>query len=136
MSNFVPTKRHLREALLFCFHLKKSAAASHKLLVEAYGAHALSLSTCKFWIRRFKSGDFDTEDKERSGQPKKLEDAELESLLDEDPCQTQGKLAESLGVTQQSISKRLQAMGMIQRQGNWVPMVEEWLANDKSKSIN
>ena len=27
----------------------------------------------------------------------------------------------SLGVTQQAISKRLKAMGMIQKQGNWVP---------------
>jgi len=26
-----------------------------------------------------------------------------------------------LGVTQQAISKRLKAMGMIQKQGNWVP---------------
>jgi len=28
MSNFVPTKLNLREALLFCFHLKKNAAES------------------------------------------------------------------------------------------------------------
>ncbi|MBJ5565832.1 hypothetical protein JGG61_23645 [Salmonella enterica subsp. enterica serovar London] len=34
------------EALLFCFHLKKSAAESHRLLVQAYGKHALSEATC------------------------------------------------------------------------------------------
>lgn len=117
MSSFVPTKHHLREALLFCFHLKKSAAASHELLLEAYGSHAPSISSCQFWIRRFKCGDFITEDKERSGQPKKFEDAELEALLEEDPCQTRKELAELLGVTQQSISKRLKALGMIQKQG-------------------
>ena len=33
----------------------------------------------------------------------------------------QEKLAESLEVTQQVISKRLKAMGMIHKQGNWVP---------------
>ena len=37
------------------------------------------------------------------------------------PYQTQEELAESLGVTQQAISKRLKAMEMIQKQGNWVP---------------
>jgi len=30
-------------------------------------------------------------------------------------------LAGSLGVTQQAISKRLKAMGMIQKRGNWEP---------------
>ena len=47
------------------------------------------------------------EDGERPGQPKKFEDEELESLLDEDRCQTQEELAESLGVTQAAISKCL-----------------------------
>ena len=42
-------------------------------------------------------------------------------LLAKDSCLTQKELAESLGVTQQAISKRLKAMEMIQKQGNWVP---------------
>ena len=61
------------------------------------------------------------EDEERPGQPKKFEDEEVEALLDEDCCQTQEELAESLGVTQVTISKRLKAAGYIQKQGNWVP---------------
>jgi len=51
----------------------------------------------------------------------KFEDEELEALLDEDPCQTQKELELSLGVTQQAISKCLQATRNIQKQGNWVP---------------
>ena len=35
--------------------------------------------------------------------------------------QNQEELARSLGVTQQAISKRLKAMGMVQKQRNWVP---------------
>jgi len=46
--------------------------------------------------RCFKDGDFSVED--RSGQPKKFEDKELEALL-EDQIQTQEEFAESLGVT-------------------------------------
>jgi len=33
----------------------------------------------------------------------------------------QEEFARSLEMTQQAISKRLKAMGMIQKQGNWVP---------------
>ena len=77
--------------------------------------------TMLYLFARFKSGDFDLEGQERAGCPKKFEDAELEALLDEDPCQTQEELTLSLEVTQQTISLRLKAMGMIQKQGNWVP---------------
>ena len=61
------------------------------------------------------------EDEERPGQPKKFEDEELEALLDEDCCQAQEELAESLRVTQAAISKRLKAAIYIQKQGIWVP---------------
>ena len=98
MSNFVPEKVILRGSLITFFHLKKNAAESHRLLVEAYGEHAPALKTCYRWFERFQSGDFNLEDKERPGQPKKIEDEELQALLDEDPCQTQQELALELGV--------------------------------------
>ena len=40
----------MREALLFCFNLKKSAE-SHRMLVEAYGDNALSETTYRDWFR-------------------------------------------------------------------------------------
>jgi len=36
MSNFVLTKQHLREVLIFCFNWKESAAEVHRMLVEVY----------------------------------------------------------------------------------------------------
>ena len=56
MPTFVPTKQHLRKALVFCFNLKKSAAEGHRLLCKAYGGHAPSIKTCEYWFRRFKIG--------------------------------------------------------------------------------
>ena len=78
--------------------LKKSATGCHRLLVEAYGNHTPTVQTVENWFRRFKSGDFDTENKECPGHPKKIEEEESKTLLDEDPCKTQDELAESLGV--------------------------------------
>jgi len=45
MSNFVLTKQHLREILIFCFNWKKSAAeaATHRMLVEVYGSFMVTL---------------------------------------------------------------------------------------------
>jgi len=36
----------MRTALLFCRFLKKTAAESHRMLLEAYGDNALSKTTC------------------------------------------------------------------------------------------
>jgi len=57
--------------------LKKSAAEAHRLLVEAYGDAALSKRS-REWFQKFKNGEFDVKDKERSGRPKVYEDAKLE----------------------------------------------------------
>ena len=87
MSNIAPKKVFLRGVLLH--KMKKTAAESHRILVEVYGEHALAERKCQKWFARFKSGDFGLEDEERPGQPKKFEDEEL----DEDCCQTQEELA-------------------------------------------
>lgn len=109
MSEFVPSKQHLREVLLFCFHSKKSGAESRRMLQQAYGDSAPSHSTCEKWFARFRSGNFDTADRPRSGQPKKFEDVELEALLKENSTQTQVELANALNVDQTTIGRRLRA---------------------------
>lgn len=111
----------MREALLFCFNLKKSAAESYRMLVEAYADSALSETTCRDWFRRFKDGNFDLCDKQRENRPKKVDDHQLQALLDEDNTQSQKMLAKQLGVTQPAISMRLRAMGKVQKMGKWVP---------------
>lgn len=121
MSSYEPNKEHLRHAMLFLFNQKKSACECQRILSETYGEAAPTIPTCVRWFRRFKSGDFDVNDKERLGQPKKFEDAELQAVLDEDDTLTQKMMVEMLGVARQTISYRLRAMGKVQKLGKWVP---------------
>ena len=65
MSNFVPGNYDLRTALIFCYHLKKTAAESHRILVEAYGEHALGKSQCFEWFKKFRNGNFDVRNEGR-----------------------------------------------------------------------
>ena len=111
MSNFVSGNYDLRTALIFCL---KKTAESHRILVEAYGEHALGKSQCFEWFKKFKSGDFDVRNEERGKPPKKFEDSELQALLDEDDAQTQ-QLADQLNVTREAVSIRLKSMGKIQK---------------------
>ena len=68
MSNFVPGNYDLRTALIFCYHLKKTAAESHRMLVETYGEHALGKSQCFEWFKKFRSGNFDVRNEERGSE--------------------------------------------------------------------
>jgi len=105
MSNFVSGNYDLRTALIFCYHLKKTAAESHRMLVEAYGEHALAKSQCFEWFKKFKSDDFDVRNEEHGKPPKKFE--ELQALLDEDDAQTQQ--LDQLNVTREAVSIRLKS---------------------------
>jgi len=44
MAQFVPANYDVRTALIFCYHLRKTAAESHRMLVEAYSDLALGMS--------------------------------------------------------------------------------------------
>ena len=85
MTKFVLNKEHSRTALIFCFHFKKTAAESYRLLGEAYSEHAPSQKTNERWFQRFKIKDFDVANKKHGKSPKKYEDVEL---LDEDETKT------------------------------------------------
>ncbi|XGW13289.1 hypothetical protein V3C99_013710, partial [Haemonchus contortus] len=91
------------------------------MLFDTYGEQAPSERTCREWFQRFRNGDFDLKDRERSVQPKKFEDSQLQALLDEDPAQTQAELALELSVNRATISRRLHEMGKIRKLGKWVP---------------
>lgn len=65
MSNFALENSDLRTALIFCYHLKKTAAESHRMFVEGYGEHAFGKPQRFERFRKFKSGDFDGRNEER-----------------------------------------------------------------------
>ena len=87
MSVYEPNSRHLREVLIFCFNMKKFAAEAHRMLSNTYGEAAISERTCREWFQRFKNDDFDVEDRYSGEREMVFEDAELETLLEQDSCQ-------------------------------------------------
>ncbi|GFT86940.1 uncharacterized protein TNCV_3641911 [Trichonephila clavipes] len=62
MPAYEPNSRHLREVLIFCFNMKKSAVEAHRMLSNTYGEAAISERTCREWFKRFKNGEFDVKD--------------------------------------------------------------------------
>ena len=77
---------------------EKKCQEAQQMICVALGEAAVSYSTYKKWFRRFK-----------------VDDEELEQLLDANPCFTQSELAQELGVIRQAIAKHLQKLGRIHK---------------------
>ena len=119
-------KQHLRHCLLFAFQLKKSAAEAQEMICSALGEGVISY-TCKKWFQRFKSGNFDLNDRKCPGQPKKVNNEELEQLLEFLLHRNKAR------VTRQAISKRLHKLERIQKEGHWIP---HWVPSQFRTSVD
>ena len=112
-------KQHFRHCLLFfAFQLKKNVAEAQEMICSALREDAVFYTTCKKWFQRFKSGNFDLNNEKRPRQPMKVNDEELEQLLEENFCRIQSELVQEFRVTRQAISKRLHKFGRIQKEGH------------------
>ena len=69
------------------------------MLSSTYGKSALSKRTYREWFQRFKSSDFDVQDRHSGRKEKIFEDSVLDASVAGDTCQTLEELTKSLGVT-------------------------------------
>lgn len=115
------SKQHLRHCILFCFELSKSITETTELLKSTFGDDSVSYETVRKWFGRFREKNFSLKDDDRVGGPQTVLDKDIQNLLDENPKQTQKQMGDQLGVDRSTISRRLSAMGIVQREGKWVP---------------
>lgn len=112
-----PNVEHARHVLPLFLNKNKNESESQRIHLETCGDNFPN--ACVNLFTRFKRGDFDIKDKDRPRQPKKIEDAALQELLDEDGMQTEQQM--TFDFSRRTICDHLQAMRNIQKAGKWIP---------------
>ena len=70
---------------------------------KVYGEGAVSYSWCRKWFQRFRAGNRDLEDRLRAGRPSELDPEAVQAVLDQNPSLSTRDMAETLGVSHQTV---------------------------------
>ena len=122
MKNF--PKIHCRHLLLFFFHQSKgkiSVFAAMKKICDVYGNDTITEKTCQRWLKKFKEGNFDLEDQQRTGRKRRLSLQDFDSRISKNPKTNTRELTSSLECSLMTVSRGLKKLGMKKKLSQWIP---------------
>ena len=108
-------KIHCQHLLLFFFHQSKgkiSAFAATKKICDVYENDTITEKTCQRLLKRFKEGNFDFEDQQRTGRKRRLSLQDLDSRISKNPKTNIRELASSLKCSPMTVSRGLKKLEM------------------------
>lgn len=117
-------KIHFRHILLFYFRRGKTAAEALRQIYDVYGEDAISRTSCKYWYRRFRSGDFSVDDAPRSGRPQITDDNQILKLVKNDPKLTSQEIGDRLNIHGTTVGRKLRKLGIVKKGELWVPLTD------------
>ena len=120
MATFNPSKQNVRNWLLYEY-LRGSTATLAATNINDINKAAINIRQAQEWFARFRSGDFNLNDHERSGRPSTTDDALLEELINSDPRLTTEQMSNTLGCSATTVKTHLHMIGKSYKAGVWVP---------------
>jgi len=91
------------------------------ILYIVYGDNIVAENTIRKWFTRFRNGNFDLEDRERSGRPAVVDNDQILTLIENNPRHMIRDIAEIVHISHMSVIRHLKTLGYINRYDVWVP---------------
>ncbi|XP_014782746.1 histone-lysine N-methyltransferase SETMAR-like [Octopus bimaculoides] len=115
MSDYEITNFELRVLLRHYWRNNLDAKAAAKAICDVEGEGTVAPRTAQKWFKRFNKGDFDPEDRPRSGRPAILDEGDLQAVLDVEPSSSTRELAEELSVYQKTIWNNFKPLDFVHK---------------------
>jgi histone-lysine N-methyltransferase SETMAR len=114
-TDYEITKLEIRVLLRHYWKKGLTTRDAAEAICKVEGVGTVGKSTAIDWFKRFNKGDFDLNDKPRSGRPTKLDDGDLQAELDIEPSSSTRELATELGVSHMTVWNHLKQLDFVHK---------------------
>ena len=105
----------------FFMNMRRSTAKAAAENINAINEGSIHIRQAQDWFAKFKSGNFNLNDAQRSGRPSVIDETLLEELVTADPRLSSEHMANILDCSTTTIKNHLHMIGKSYRAGVWVP---------------
>ncbi|CAK9806780.1 Histone-lysine N-methyltransferase SETMAR [Anthophora plagiata] len=114
-------RKHLRHARLHCFKKGNSAKDTADKISTVYGSGAATITIVHNWFKRFRAGNFELNDEDRSGRSAMTNTDLIKAMLAENPRYSVRVIVDAINIPRTTEHNHLIRMGYVNRCEVWVP---------------
>lgn len=123
------TKEEMRLIFLYEWKLQHNASEAARNINSAFGQHSTNDRTIRRWYAKFESGDETRMITDRGRPEVAIDNEELRTNIEQNPCQSVREIAKQFNVGTMTISRHLKEIGKVKKVDQWIPH----LLNDSQK---
>ncbi|XP_035737739.1 histone-lysine N-methyltransferase SETMAR-like [Vespa mandarinia] len=123
-------QKHLRHVMLHYFK-KGPAKNTADEICTVYGSSTTTIRTVRNWFKKYRAGNFDLKDEDRSGRPATMDTDLIKSMLVENSRYGVREIVDAINIPRITVHNHLIKMGYVNRYEVWVPrqLIETDLMN-------
>ncbi|KOX69383.1 Histone-lysine N-methyltransferase SETMAR [Melipona quadrifasciata] len=112
---------HLRHVTLHCFRKGNSAKDTADEIFTVCGSGTTTIRTVGNWFKKFRAGNFELKDEDRSGRPATTDTDIIKTVLAENPRYSVREIVDATNIPKTTVHEHLIKIGYANRYEVWVP---------------
>ncbi|KOX81167.1 Histone-lysine N-methyltransferase SETMAR [Melipona quadrifasciata] len=114
-------KMHLRHVALHCFKKGNSAKDTADEIFTVYKSGTTTIRTVGNWFKKFRAGNFELKDEDRSGRSATTDTDIIKTVLTENPRYSVREIVDATNIPKKTVHKHLIKIEYANRYEVWVP---------------